>query len=386
MKLSVLLAICLPAFGWQGQELLDRVSQRVHANARNMPRYTCEEAIERFWYQGNALERSDRIRLDVAVGSGGEMFAWHGDRSFKSGHIDDLVQSGPISSGTFASFVKNIFAPKTANMNFRGDGKFTYSMPLERSTFLVSAGAAKAISAYEGYFTADPSTGRLKTVEVTATKLPHPSMRGLSIRIDYASAKLGDADVELPTTVEMTVTDSTGGYTRNVTQYRNCRQFIIESTIHFDDDPVTQTTDQKTEEGPFSLDPGKSLTIRIASDVHPESAAAGDRIEGILTSNLPGAAQKGPAHKGATLTGHLIRVESVRQTRPYYNVDLVFDELIDAGVPHPVSLESITIPLQPRRDRTQSAVQDGTDRPVCRFRTLDRKDNLKGAVTYWRSR
>ena len=345
-----------------------------------MPRYTCEEAIERFWYQGDAIERSDRIRLDVAVGSGGEMFAWHGDRSFKSGHIDDLIQSGPISSGTFASFVKNIFAPKTAKMSYRGEGNFTYSMPVERSTFLVSAGAVKEISGYEGSFTADPGTGRLKKVEVNATKLPHPSMKSLSIQIDYASAKLGDADVELPTTVEMNIMDRMGGHTRNVTHYRSCRQFIIESTIHFDDEPVLQADADKPPDEAFSLDAGKNLTIRIVSDIHPESASAGDRVEGVLTSNVPSS-----AHKGATLTGHLLRVETVGQSRRYYNLDLVFDELLIGHVPHPVSLQSVTIPLQPRRDRTQMAVQDGTRYPVCRFRITDKKDNLKGAVTYWKS-
>ena len=114
--------------------------------------------------------------------------------------------------------------------------------------------------------------------------------------------------------------------------------------------------------------------------MEPNSAWAGDRVEGLLLTNV-----KGVVTKGAKLQGHLIRVETLQERRSAYNIDLVFDEILIRGVAHPIRLQSIT-PLSPlRRDRTQLTVMDGEQTGSCRFRLTDKRDNLKGTFTAWKS-
>ena len=265
MRLAALFLIWLPAFASEGQTLLDRVSQRVRANIRNMPRYTCEEAIERSWYAGKILERSDRIRLDVAIGAAGEMFAWHGDRGFQAGSIDDLIKSGPISSGTFSSFLGNIFTPGAAQVKFVGDGSFTYAIPLKRSTFQIGNGASRIITAYDGSFTAEPATGRLLAMKIHSDSLPKEVfMNSLEMQVSYIAARLGETDVELPSTVTMDVTDLQHGRTRSVTTYRNCHEFRVESVIHFDDDSSVENAANKEADTPFIM-PGDANFLSVSA-------------------------------------------------------------------------------------------------------------------------
>ncbi len=56
MKWLMVFIAALPLVGSEGQQILDRISRRVSANVRNMPRYTCEETIERSWFVNNLAE------------------------------------------------------------------------------------------------------------------------------------------------------------------------------------------------------------------------------------------------------------------------------------------------------------------------------------------
>ncbi len=99
------------------------------------------ESIERFWYRNHEpvrtgcgidftpeigirkLVSNDRLRLDVAVGSDQEIFSWHGQKRFQTEEIDQLVTTGPISSGTYFSFLSSIFLDGSAKVDFRGRHK-----------------------------------------------------------------------------------------------------------------------------------------------------------------------------------------------------------------------------------------------------------------------
>ncbi len=50
----------------------------------------------------------DRLRLDVAVSEGNEIFSWHGGSKFSSAGVNGVVKSGPISSGSFVGYLRNI--------------------------------------------------------------------------------------------------------------------------------------------------------------------------------------------------------------------------------------------------------------------------------------
>ena len=376
MTAAMLLVLSLPILGSEGQEVLDRISHRVSANVRNMPRYTCEETIERSWFDNNILDRSDRIRLDVAVGDAGEMFTWHGDRNFRSGGIDELIQSGPISSGTFSSFLNNIFSPGKAQIKFHGEGSFTYAMPLDRSSFVVGTPSGKILSAYDGSFAADPVSGRLTKLQIHSDSLPRGSqMSSLDMRVSYFEAKLGESEVELPTTVTMDVADLDRGRTRSITTYKNCHQFLGESVIRFDDFSPEEEAAKKAAAVSFAMPAGRTISIRLLTSLQPVTAWAGDPVEGLLLTNIPGVVPK-----GAKVTGHILRAESVKGKRESYNIDFMFDELFLEGAAHSIHLESLSAPTQFQRDRMQLTA--GT---ACRFKLAYKKEAVKNVLTYWKS-
>ena len=158
-SLLAFVAVALHAQKTDPQALLDEVRLKVASTVQRASRYTCMETIEPYWYanrkpvrpgcdtdrspeiNGQNLVRSDRLRLDVAVGSGQEMFSWHGQKSFQTEEIDRLVTAGPISSGTYFSFLSSVFLEGLATVDFldlRSEaGKqlaaFGYSVPISES-------------------------------------------------------------------------------------------------------------------------------------------------------------------------------------------------------------------------------------------------------------
>ena len=57
--------------------LLERVRERMALQARQLPNYTCTEHITRSMFAGNPrrLLARDRVRLEVALAGGRELFA-----------------------------------------------------------------------------------------------------------------------------------------------------------------------------------------------------------------------------------------------------------------------------------------------------------------------
>src|ERR1700678_502918 len=93
--------------------LFQKARAKVLDNARRLPRYTCVENILRAQYmpprgalaafrrpvsQG-ALAVRDRLRLDVAVVNGDEIFSWAGAGKFETHDVAKLVGRGASGSG-----------------------------------------------------------------------------------------------------------------------------------------------------------------------------------------------------------------------------------------------------------------------------------------------
>jgi hypothetical protein len=131
---SLLLAGSIAA-GWAGDidsaSLLTRVQSKVRDNARRIPRYVCQQKIERQSFApldrkplqacvqeseqgltkrpGLSLVVADRAQLDVMLTEEKELFSWPGGRSFDTDTPADLLGGGFCGSGDFASFVINVF-------------------------------------------------------------------------------------------------------------------------------------------------------------------------------------------------------------------------------------------------------------------------------------
>ena len=97
--------------------LLERVTRKVLDTVDRLPRFMCTQTIDRSQNEPipplqetgcepdshlrPVLTTSDRLRLDVAVGGGHEMYAWVGESHFEDRSLFDLVGNGALSTGSF---------------------------------------------------------------------------------------------------------------------------------------------------------------------------------------------------------------------------------------------------------------------------------------------
>ncbi|MGA3240640.1 MAG: hypothetical protein ABSG03_30585 [Bryobacteraceae bacterium] len=142
--------VCLHAQPDPG-ELLRRVTTKVLETVGRLPKYMCTQTIDRSQYEppsgpagrscGPAtdvdallevslgvekhkplvLTTSDRLRLDVAVSAGSEMYSWVGESRFEDRSVFQLVRNGALSTGSFASLPMVVFRDDRALFSYKGE-------------------------------------------------------------------------------------------------------------------------------------------------------------------------------------------------------------------------------------------------------------------------
>ena len=150
----------------------------------------------------------DRLRLDVAVSEGQEIFSWHGGRKFSSGGIGEVIPSGPVSSGSFVGYLRNIFLTPGVLVTYRGPEeangekteKFDYSVPLGSSHQMLQGFHRSQHVAYHGSFAADAQSYEL--VKLSVRLDPHAdsdsSICSAEIEMDYGTAKISNQESLIP--------------------------------------------------------------------------------------------------------------------------------------------------------------------------------------------
>ena len=342
-------------------ELFRKTREIVLDNARRLPRYMCVETVQRAQYapafsptncqsliaaqrlapkRGPAVER-DRLRLDVAVDENGEIFSWAGARRFETSDVDKLVGTGAAGSGEFGSFLASVFggAPdKIQYLGLRGGlGSFDYNVPLARSRYQFRTTGPGKIIAYRGSFQADPAGGDLKQLVVETEDFTQSDrVCRVTHTMNYQRAKIGDGDFLLPEVSVMEGLYSDGSIALNETHYSACRQYVGESTISFGDAaPVAGTEAARAASQP--LPAGVRLSVGLSTAIDTATAAAGDRVEGILLRDARSA--KGVvAHAKDRIYGRILRLESVMNVPPRWYITLRFDTIVRSGIEQPVKL------------------------------------------------
>src|SRR5262249_49272092 len=126
-------------------DVLVKVRDKVMAHAERIPNHTCIETIVRDWYPQAVttpprscddvlgrrkragagslvkLTTTDRLRLDVTIAGGAEIYSWAGAGKFEDKEIDELVPPGAIGTGPFAATLLGIFEVRDPKFAFEGD-------------------------------------------------------------------------------------------------------------------------------------------------------------------------------------------------------------------------------------------------------------------------
>lgn len=328
-------------------EILEHVKVNVKAELALASNYTCALTIERnYFIQKQACVASaphgkpqeimrDRLRLDVAVSEGREIFSWHGETRFTSSNVSDVIRNGPRTSGQFVGFLRNIFLNAGVQFTFKGasreNGKpvyaYDYVVSLPYSTYFLKGRAGGAIIPFHGSFSVDASSLELIRLSIIGDAIAASSgICSAETDLDYQLVRISGQQSLLPSSFVMKVQSDPDVYTVNRNQYTQCREFRGESTLLFT--PATAaapvTTHAVVDQ---ALPAGITLKASLDNMVDDKNSYMGDAVEASLAEPvpLPGTNKTIPA--GATLHGVISQMEEHLEGLEYWLVGIKFERL-----------------------------------------------------------
>jgi hypothetical protein len=375
--MAMLASCAVGALAQQAQDpeaALRRTRERVLADLERMPRYTCVQTITRRYFaaegktdscvaiiaahekQSRKIKLSgwDRLRLDVAIAGGENVYSWVGAPRFESGTLEELAGHGPLSSGDFGPFLFSIFngAAVTYQGEERAGGKrllvYSYEMSRERSKYSIKGGQGWDITAYGGTFRLDPEASDIVALTIRTAELPasNPDCQAIS-EIQYGRALIHDRMVLLPRGTTLVALGRDGFETHSLTTFASCREYSSNVRLLLDapaGDEVTSGANAAaaTSEA-AALPAGLRFTGRLVTTIDSDTSAAGDPIELVLGSPIRDKEGQELAPAGARLHARLLGLEQHSARYDFFRVTLRFES---------IELNGHTIPLRAAPDHS----------------------------------
>jgi hypothetical protein len=316
--------------------LMAHVRSKILRNLATLPNYTCLQTIERS-IQVSPRKKArvlDRIRLEVAVVHGKELFAWPGSRRFLDTEIADMVGGGAISTGAFALLAKSIFQSSAAQFTYIGEVDFKkrkahqwdFTVPQMLSKYTLRVGDREAVVGYHGSFWADAESLDLLAITSFADGIPpHLELDAASDMVEYTQAKIGEEMFLLPAMAELRLVSTLGPASVNRTEFGSCRRYSGESTLLFDDPDLEGK--QAQPERVLNAPAGLEFEVVLETDIRHGEHAIGDPVIAKLVRPLKiGTGITAP--KGAAIRGRLTYLaERTLNRYPGFDVGLDFYEL-----------------------------------------------------------
>jgi hypothetical protein len=334
----MLLARCLAVFCAaqsclaQSEVQLSRIKQQMADHLSRAANFTCLETIHRSRSDRvGRMQRNDTLRLEVAFVDGKELFSWLGAGKFEDRGIGEFGRGGAIGSGLFASLAQSVFLSKRSTFRYAGDEsvhgrlavRYTYQVPLIGSGYEIKIGDKHALVGFSGSFWADADTLQVIRLTVRADDIPLTlGVYGVVQTIEYTRVRLSETDFLLPQSAETTISELSGGESRNRTEFSHWLRYESESTLVFEGAPASSSKpDAKIE-----LPPGLVLSTRLDTEIRSESALVGDRIAATVDQD---AKWKGKliVPSGSTLTGRIRSIEKPADPSGNSTIGLEFSEL-----------------------------------------------------------
>jgi hypothetical protein len=356
----------------ESEDVLKRAQERVLENYKNFRSVTCVETIERDYYrprtpmlpicrqvmeerqQGLSLLRysRDRLRLEVAISSAGEIHSWPGASRFSESSLGSLAP-GPISTGPFGVLLNLIFIQDVKAFASVGeltvDGRrsltYKFSVPANDSHFLVRSQDNKIwlVSAYDGGVRIDAESADPISLSVTTTNPPpETGVCQTMSSVQLKRTKLHDQDILLPDAAALQFLGSSGNETRSRIAFSNCRLYSSESTVNFyaegEDAPTVRAA--ALTPVPAAVPDSIPFSMELRAPIDSDTAAAGDHFTATLKDSLKDG-KRSIAPKGATVGGRISEVE----------VGFRPQQVVMFGlIPEYVDVRGVKVPLTARLD------------------------------------
>ena len=377
------------------EELLRRAVTRINDTLDRLPKYMCTQTIERDQLRVPPNDRrrnpcdarpsssqlqlthSDRLRLDVASTSTGEMYSWAGEGRFHDEELYDMVRNGYIASGGFSGFLGSVFGNQGTEFFYHGESRvegrllqeYAFGVSREKSQYWFGLPRHQEIVAFDGTFLVDPETADLVRLVVNV-KDPPPETGACAATntLEYGHTHLRDADFLLPKEIRLEVMHPSGLEARNRTLFSGCHEFLGESTLQFEaPDPARVSQPAASAPTVLDLPPGVPFRIALADDIDTGVAAAGDSVAAKLTSSIEDASHKVLLAAGTPVTVRILQLE-----RNYVH---------DGNQPGAAAVELSML------FRVETAIVAGTARRIVATAdpVMRSFDKVRGALTQYRS-
>jgi hypothetical protein len=320
-------------------ELLARVRAHMVETLAQQPNYTCLETVERSNREAKQKQFRllDTIRLEVALVSGREMFAWPGSKQFEDTDMRDFVPTGMFGNGDFGLYANSVLGGRVTDFEYKGEAKVGERVTT-RFDFRVPAALGMRIRVpdltatvgYHGSFYAEPGTRDVLRLEVEADALPAKlDLRQVSDTMEYKRTRIGGGDFLLPSVSEVVMVDLRGDASRNVVRFSTCHEYAGESTLKFGDEEEAAPANAAVVKQELTLPRNTEMALRLVGEIDTDKAAVGDRVKAELVSDVK---EKGRVilQKGVEVSGRIVRLEHYQD---FTVLGLMFEEA-ESGTAH----------------------------------------------------
>jgi hypothetical protein len=316
-------------------ELLLSARAKIMDSLNRLPRYMCTQAVDRTMYELDVPERagsgcdegrrsrskhlvySDRLRLDVAIASSGELYSWVGEHKFSDRDLPDIVQDGAISTGSFGGFLRGIFSDDGATFTYNGEtskqggtvAEFGFHVPHGTSHYFFGRRADRVLTGYDGTFLVDSESGDLAQIDIRTSRLPpETGACYVATTLDYGRVRIKNMDFLLPAATRLQIVKTDGGEAENRSVFSSCHEFLGESTLKFDAPTVDAQrgrSDWKSQA--LVIPPGLPFLVALTQGIDTATAAVGDVLHAKLSTPIQDHASV-LVPIGAPITARIVQV------------------------------------------------------------------------------
>ena len=391
-------------------EVMKQVVAKVREAVTRSVSYTCVETVERDFYRpaASTLERpcstllelrkhptldmvlrplySDRLRLDVTLARGGEMYSWVGASHFEDAGIYKVVKEGPIDSGAFAALLDVVFLEDVKDFHFEGhkviDGKdlmeYSFEVAKANSNDEVSVQGSFVKTAYSGSVWVNPATNDVVRIRVKTAELPAESGAcEIDKTLDFGKVAIGNALLLLPTLSQTRFVAPDGIETENNASFANCREYQGESTISYSAPPpsAASAANGDVPAPPPRAPGGLRFTMDLVEPIDTARAAAGDLFRARLVQPLRDRKSKVIARSGSMVEGRLLRVQSIH---------ILPKQVLVVFAPRELQIDGEKVPFAGIRDWTRlwAEARGGFRRPAVKVLMPDESEAPAGVFTF----
>lgn len=358
-------------------QLLKLAVDRIRNNTHALRRLTCEERTSRSFYlasskgagqvaappasaaagadlplpvlltpsfQPRNLFWSDRLRVELSLFDGKDVFSWPGGGKFDA-ELDSLVTNGATLSGVLGPFDVSVLMNDADPGSFHYErtitssgetlAEYAYHVPVERSHLLLPdlTGNRGAVS-YKGFFLVDASSGDLRRLCVELDRFPRNTQISLgAVATDYRPHSIAEALAFVPAASTMRLLFKEGELEVNEMRYVDCHQFQAESTLRFNEvtEPGTSASAKSISEQLPPIPRIRTLKLALDTPIDSKAASTGDSVQAHVTKSLKGKDGRVVVPAGAIVRGRILRL--IQYAPPYDSVELVlrFDAIEIGG-------------------------------------------------------